>query len=889
MARDIRTTLAVDGEQAYTRAIKEASQSLTRMGTQLTLATAEFKKDGDAMKLMESRSKTLRAEIDQQEKIVKSLEGAVQDMTEQYGENSKEVEKWQAELNRAQAKLINLQTELENNDQGLDKNGRAFGEAKDKAQGFGEELSTLQKIQQSTTFQALNTALGKIESGFKSALNQGKQFASYIWNMASESSDWADDLATESTKLGISVETLQGWMDAAHFVDTEVSTIKSGLVKLTDPTDELIQALKNVGVAYALVDEEGYTVHRSTVDLLWDTVDALSKETDAEKRNAAAKELFGKSYMDMLPLLEKGKAGWDEYVKSAEESGRVLSEEQVGKLTTFNDAIQEFNLQLEAFQHTLSAEIAPGLTTVTEAGTKFLEQLTLWAQSDEGQAKLTELSDSIAGLVSSLATEENFNAVVEGATGVINNFTSALSWINENYTTVETGVLAIGAAFAGVKIAAGVLPVLAAMKLLNWTNVATGAAAMEGAFTAAPAAGWTRLLDKLLAFAPYIAGLTVLLTPQDTAGEQWDSLYDQNGNVTEAGKANGLPDTVAEYDAMVQSGEYELQQEARQIEADLQAKIAAIQKYLWRKMGSDYTGGSDSEFKRMIGQAFDTSEIDSLMDLLSEIDEMAASGQDIHPDVIDEQALLQKFGLAPGDTKRAAESIYDDLYAAINDYDPAASTVDTSQFFDNTLYPLIQEATGAGGVVGDSADAIADLIYDKWIQSLFDEDWEGTTDGLLNILQEAIEEAQAAAEPDAESAGQAVSDGVASGIDAGIPAAVEATGRLAAAVSDKLRSMLQIASPSKVTRGLGQFVGIGFAEGIDDAISAVEAATGRMAVAVAGRGYGYAGAGYGGTYSPNYARTMNIQNYYQRSDADIDSLMDAMNQESRYERAGRGA
>ena len=43
-------------------------------------------------------------------------------------------------------------------------------------------------------------------------------------------------------------------------------------------------------------------------------------------------------------------------------------------------------------------------------------------------------------------------------------------------------------------------------------------------------------------------------------------------------------------------------------------------------------------------------------------------------------------------------------------------------------------------MVGDSIDEIADLIYDKWIQSLFDDEWEGTTGGLLNILQEAIDE-----------------------------------------------------------------------------------------------------------------------------------------------------
>lgn len=89
--------------------------------------------------------------------------------------------------------------------------------------------------------------------------------------------------------------------------------------------------------------------------------------------------------------------------------------------------------------------------------------------------------------------------------------------------------------------------------------------------------------------------------------------------------------------------------------------------------------------------------------------------------------------------RTAVENVYDRLYQAINDYDPNTSTQNTTQFFDNVLYPLIQEAGQERGVVGDSMAQIADLIYDKWIQSLFDDEWEGTTGGLLNILQEAID------------------------------------------------------------------------------------------------------------------------------------------------------
>ena len=66
MPREIKTTLAVDGEAAFKRAINEANTSMRNLGTQLTLAQANFKKDGDAMKLMEARSQALNGEIKQQ-------------------------------------------------------------------------------------------------------------------------------------------------------------------------------------------------------------------------------------------------------------------------------------------------------------------------------------------------------------------------------------------------------------------------------------------------------------------------------------------------------------------------------------------------------------------------------------------------------------------------------------------------------------------------------------------------------------------------------------------------------------------------------------------------------------------------------------------------------
>ena len=111
--REIKTTLIVDGEAAFKREINDAKQSIRNLGTQLTLATAEFKKDGDAMKLMQTRAKTLKDEISAQQKIVKALEGAVKDAATKYGEGSKQAEKWQASVTKQERKPLTNTTKQE--------------------------------------------------------------------------------------------------------------------------------------------------------------------------------------------------------------------------------------------------------------------------------------------------------------------------------------------------------------------------------------------------------------------------------------------------------------------------------------------------------------------------------------------------------------------------------------------------------------------------------------------------------------------------------------------------------------------------------------------------------------------------------------------------------
>ena len=776
---DIGTTLKVDGEAAFKRAISDANKSISQMGSALTLAAAEFKKDGDAMKLMESRSKTLRSEIDRQKAVVNALNGAVKDATELYGKDSKKVEEWQAKLNRAQAKLVSLEIELENNSKGLDKNGKAFESAAGKADQFSSELQQVDNTEKRLDFQNLNIALSNLSSGLDGVINKAKEFGKAIWDNTVDASNRADEVATTAAQLGITPEVLREYRYAAQLIDTETDDIGKALSRLVNPSKDVKEALQALGVQTTRgIDWDKITPGKSTseearqiiqdglqakaaIDIFWDAIEKLSKAEDKER---ASQQIFGKSYQDMLPLILAGKEKWDAAVQEAKEKGIGLTDEIQDNLTTFNDSIVKLNEQFQAFKDTVGGSIAPGLTTVSDALGGFLEKLTLWAQSDEGQEALGKLSEAIAGVVNSF-TEQDFTNLTTTAAGAIEKFTGALTWIVENWGTVAIGLGAIKSMFFLMNVSKNVLSVIEAMKLIKWLDVQTGAKALGDAFGKAPSAGWLTLLGKLLNLAPYAVGAAVLLTPTDTADDQWDSLYDKNGNVTAAGRANGLPDTIEEYDQMAQR----------------------------------------------------------------EREEAA---------------------------NRTPEKVYKELYSILNDYDPSISTLNPVDFWKKLLQPRVEEYAALQGVAKESMEPITNAFIDAFAAS-FEEDYEGSTIGILNILQEAIDEAKEASDTNAEAAGESISQGVADGIDTGIPAAVEAVGRLAASVLEALDGTIASVSARMAAIGGGTFSG------------------------------GGRKSGGGNSYTANsnlYVETMNMNN-----GTDAQGLAAAMAAENRRIRAGFGS
>lgn len=122
--REIKTSLALDGEKAFKQAIADASRQLRVMNADLKAVAAEFDLTGDKEQMLTQKSGILKTEISQQEKIVEALNRAVRESAEAFGDSSNKTDGYRIKLSNAKASLSKLKSELQDADREAEEFGR---------------------------------------------------------------------------------------------------------------------------------------------------------------------------------------------------------------------------------------------------------------------------------------------------------------------------------------------------------------------------------------------------------------------------------------------------------------------------------------------------------------------------------------------------------------------------------------------------------------------------------------------------------------------------------------------------------------------------------------------------------------------------------------------
>ena len=492
MAGVIDVKMGVSGIENFKNGMKIATQNVKSLDSALKLNEKQLQATGDKETYMANKSKLLKQQIEEQNKVIKQGQDALKNMEKQgVTPASAAYQKMQQDVLKAQASLIDMKSDLNSVGQS----------ASDTAQKTDKLTNSLNGINKKVSFDAVLNGIGKITSGMEAAAQRVEAIVTDVWNTMVQAATWAESETNLAAMYGVDVETLQKMQGAAEVVGTSVDSLiksqqklKNNLVYGGNDFQEAIKALgvslkaggewwkDNEGKSGAAVRERMAAAMqtREFEDIFWDLGDALLHYDGAIERDAMANKIFGMSWMELMPLFKNGR---EEYKKAYDESSAV-TEENVNKLNELQTTLQRLDQEYQKTKLTILGELAPAFNTVGGTVRDLIQSFNEYLETPEGQKKLDELSDAVTNLFSGLS-DVDFSYAMDTAKTILDSITGALGWIADNKDSVIGAIKGIGGAFLTLK-AAEVVGTLAqgasALKNLlgNSGNAATGGAAAAG-------------------------------------------------------------------------------------------------------------------------------------------------------------------------------------------------------------------------------------------------------------------------------------------------------------------------------------------------------------------------------------------------------------------------
>ncbi len=172
--------------------------------------------------------------------------------------------------------------------------------------------------------------------------------------------NYGDELFNTSQKIGISVEALSGLQYAAGLANIEHETLTTGIKKLSTAVVESSKELKALGISQS----ELKTL--STDELLLRLADKFRMMEDGAGKTALAVKLFGRSGIELIPLLNEGSAGIKKMTDEAKSFGLVIDEKAAAAADDFNDNLDRMKGLVHGITIGIGNELIPKLNNLIE-------------------------------------------------------------------------------------------------------------------------------------------------------------------------------------------------------------------------------------------------------------------------------------------------------------------------------------------------------------------------------------------------------------------------------------------------------------------------------------------------------------------------------------------
>ncbi|HKK95150.1 MAG TPA: hypothetical protein VJ916_02340, partial [Anaerovoracaceae bacterium] len=133
MADNFGLKIGVEGEKEFKNALRDINRNFRVLGSEMKLVTSQFDKQDKTIEAITARNNVLNKEIDAQKNKIGTLEAALKNASDSFGEADRRTQNWAIKLNNAKAGLNKMEKELDKNEQAIDEMNQGFDEAEDGA------------------------------------------------------------------------------------------------------------------------------------------------------------------------------------------------------------------------------------------------------------------------------------------------------------------------------------------------------------------------------------------------------------------------------------------------------------------------------------------------------------------------------------------------------------------------------------------------------------------------------------------------------------------------------------------------------------------------------------------------------------------------------------
>jgi hypothetical protein len=215
----------------------------------------------------------------------------------------------------------------------------------------------------------LNAAFAEFNGLLMSGLALGAfgMIGKEVFGLAKNTSEYAHTMELASQKTGMGVQALQGWAFAASFAGGSVETFTMGIRKFSQ---EIVHAKEGQLQSIQAFQKLGISVNDlknlKMEDLMMRVADAFKAHADGANKSAEAVALFGRSGLNLIPILNMGSDGARQFMQTAKDLGIVMGDDDVKAAGKFEQQTKLLTATADGLKRKVGMELIPVLGGLVE-------------------------------------------------------------------------------------------------------------------------------------------------------------------------------------------------------------------------------------------------------------------------------------------------------------------------------------------------------------------------------------------------------------------------------------------------------------------------------------------------------------------------------------------